>query len=306
MTSNVRHEVITYEGWDNCHRLSNDSVDLIVSGGFGPRVLRFGYAGGDNTFSEQYAQARGLSDNEFKLYGGHRLWHAPEDPKRTYVPDNSPIEVSYSGGVLSVIMAAEPVAQIEKAIDIALDPTGPRAIVTHTLTNRSVWDVDTAAWALSVMPPGGTAVLPLPARAPHGPDSLLPTHHFVFWSYTDLSDRRWSFAPRALLLHGDPTNQVAQKIGVPVSEGWLAYWRGGITFIKRFDHQFGVVYPDEGSSAELFTNGQFLELETLGPVVKLRPGESVEHIETWELTRDLPAPDVSNVDQYLTVLNSSD
>lgn len=305
MASNTRHEVISYQGWEGCHRLYNDSVDLIVSGMFGPRVLRFGYLEGENSFCEQYAAARAQPDSEFKLYGGHRLWHTPEDPNRTYLPDNSPIEATYSDGVLSVFASAEPVAQVEKSIDIALDPTGPRAIVTHTLTNRNVWDIETAAWALSVMPSGGTAVLPLPLRAPHGPHSLLPTHHFVFWSYTDLSDKRWSFAPRALLLHSDPSKDAAQKIGVSAAEGWLAYWRDGITFVKRFDHQPGADYPDEGSSAELFTNGIFLELETLSPIFKLRPGESVEHIETWELMRGLPAPEASNIDQYFSALSEN-
>lgn len=299
MASSVTHEIITYQGWENCHRLSNREADLVVSGGFGPRVLRFGYLDGDNVFSEQYEAARALPDTEFKLYGGHRLWHAPENQLRTYVPDNAAPAVDYTGGVLLVSLPAEPIAQIEKAMEIALDPTGARAIVTHTLTNRSVWDIETAAWALSVMPPGGTAVLPLPPRAPHSPTSLLPTNTFICWSYTDFGDPRWLFTPRALLLHGDPTNDYAQKVGAPVPDGWLAYWRGGTTFIKRFDYEPSAVYPDGGASAELFTNGLFLELETLGPMVKLHPGESVEHVETWELTKDLPAPDSSSVEQYL-------
>jgi hypothetical protein len=33
-----------------------------------------------------------------------------------------------------------------------------------------------------------------------------------------------------------------------------------------------------------------LELETLGPMSDLQPGESVEHIEHWRLFRDVPTP----------------
>lgn len=298
MTSGVTHQIVRYNGWDGCHRLSNGTAELVVSGGFGPRVLRFALSGGENVFLEQYDEARRIPDSEFRLYGGHRLWHSPEDPKRTYVPDNVPIDVEYSDGVLSVKQAAEPIAQVEKSLEIALDPTGARAIVTHTLTNRSVWPVEMAVWALSVMAPGGIAVLPLPPRAPHGPDNLLPTNAFICWSYTDFSDPRWSFAPRALMLHGDPSNSYAQKVGAPVPDGWLAYWRDGTAFVKQTDFETGAVYPDGGASAELFTNGLFLELETLGPVVTLRPGESAEHVETWALTRDLPAPSAATIDAY--------
>lgn len=40
-----------------------------------------------------------------------------------------------------------------------------------------------------------------------------------------------------------------------------------------------------GSSFEIFTNERFLELETLGPMRTLQPGESMEHVETWSLHR---------------------
>jgi hypothetical protein len=298
MTSGVTHQVVRYNGWDDCHRLSNGIAELIVSSTFGPRVLRFALAGGDNVFLEQYDEARGTPDSEFKLYGGHRLWHSPEDPRRTYVPDNIPVEVAYVDGVLNVVQAAEPVAMVEKTLELALDPTGARAIVTHTLTNRGAWPVELAVWALSVMAPGGTAVLPLPPRSPHGPDNLLPTNSFICWSYTDFSDPRWSFAPRALMLYGDPGTKDAQKVGAPVQDGWLAYWRDGTAFIKQTDFDARAGYPDGGASVELFTNGLFLELETLGPIVRLAPGKRAEHIESWALTRDLPAPSRETIDSY--------
>jgi hypothetical protein len=42
-----------------------------------------------------------------------------------------------------------------------------------------------------------------------------------------------------------------------------------------------------GSAYETFTNGMFLELETLGPIQDVAPGQTIEHREDWTLFRDV-------------------
>ena len=46
-------------------------------------------------------------------------------------------------------------------------------------------------------------------------------------------------------------------------------------------------YPDFGSTFEIFTNADILELETLGPLTTLAPGQSVSHTERWSAHRDV-------------------
>ena len=67
--------------------------------------------------------------------------------------------------------------------------------------------------------------------------------------------------------------------------GWMAYLLHGHAFIKRHDHDARAVYPDFGCNVEAFTNDDMLELETLGPLVDLKPGASISHPETWSLHR---------------------
>jgi hypothetical protein len=45
---------------------------------------------------------------------------------------------------------------------------------------------------------------------------------------------------------------------------------------------------DFGCSIETWTDPDMLELETLGPVIRVQPGASVEHLEHWFLFRDVP------------------
>jgi hypothetical protein len=42
-----------------------------------------------------------------------------------------------------------------------------------------------------------------------------------------------------------------------------------------------------GCTFETFTNADFLELETLGPLTTLAPGQSVSHTERWTAHRGL-------------------
>jgi hypothetical protein len=60
-----------------------------------------------------------------------------------------------------------------------------------------------------------------------------------------------------------------------------------------------------GSSVEVFTNEAMTELETLGPLVNLAPGEHVEHIETWDLVSGIAQPDSqTGVDDMLPAIRS--
>lgn len=45
------------------------------------------------------------------------------------------------------------------------------------------------------------------------------------------------------------------------------------------------MYPDGGCSAEIFTNAEMLELETLSPLTELPPEGVLEHTEWWSLHR---------------------
>ena len=100
-----------------------------------------------------------------------------------------------------------------------------------------------------------------------------------------MSDSRWSWLEKYIALRQDPGNPDPEKIGLfnPATRG--AYLLNGELFVKRFEATPGEEYPDMGSSFEIFTNESFLELETLGPIRTLQPGDSMDHLEVWSLHR---------------------
>ncbi|MGZ6265739.1 MAG: hypothetical protein ACXWN4_02385 [Candidatus Limnocylindrales bacterium] len=281
---------VNYRGWANSYRLSNDVIDLVVTTDVGPRIIRCGFVNDENEFKEFPDQVGRTGGDEWRIYGGHRFWHAPEDPLRTYFPDNSTVACEQVGDLLRLVQPVEPTTGIQKEIDILLSPDSARVRVTHRIRNLNLWSVELAPWAISVMEVGGTAILPLPPRRSYR-ESLLPSSTLTYWAYTDLSDPRWGIGRASILLRQDPTAEGPQKIGLMAPAGWIAYARNGHLFVVRTAYDPGAVYPDFGSSLETYTSADMLEVETLGPVARIEPRAFVEHVEHWFLIPDVRTPE---------------
>ncbi len=282
-------EKIDYHGWPNSRRLANEHLELVVTTDVGPRLIHFGFIDQENEFITVPDTLGKTGGSNWRLYGGHRFWHAPEHLQRTYYPDNAPVAFEDLGDAVRLTQQTESITGIQKEIEIQLDPFKARVRVTHRLINHNVWAVELAPWALSVMAPGGTGILPLPPRRSHQ-ESLLPANTLAVWSYTDMADPRWTWGQRIILLHQDPQNPEPQKIGSSGLEGWVAYARQGHLFVKLFDPVPGARYPDLNSNVEMFTNEMILEIETLGPLTRLSPSSAVTHTETWFLLDGIPQP----------------
>jgi hypothetical protein len=281
-------EKINYGGWLNCYRLSNRKIELIVTTDVGPRIIRFGLVKHENMFCEMPGMIGKTGGDEWRIYGGHRLWHAPEHPERTYFPDNTPVRLEEHSGFVRVVQPVEPTTGIRKEIDITMGADNHVRLV-HRLINRNLWAVQLSVWALSVMAQGGKAIIPLPPRGSH-PKDLLPANTMTFWPYTNMADPRWYWGEKYVMLTQDPEASQPQKVGIEVPAGWAAYVRGGCMFVKKFPHIPGAVYPDRGCNMETFTNGDMLEVESLGPVTTLEPGASAEHVEDWYLFDGIKTP----------------
>jgi hypothetical protein len=110
---------------------------------------------------------------------------------------------------------------------------------------------------------------------------LLPNRSLVLWPYTDPAIRHLKWNKEYLLV--EAAMETPFKLGFNNPVGWIAYWLDGVLFVKYAGYDTRSTYPDHGCSSECYCNDEFMELETLGPVKELQPGEFIEHIETWQL-----------------------
>lgn len=282
-------EKITYLNLPNCYRLSNGTVEVVVTTDVGPRVIRYGFVGAGNVLGEHPEAAVQTAWGDFKPWGGHRLWTAPEAMPRSYAPDDAPVEFEPLGEHgIRLTAAVEPHACVQKELAVALDAEGSGVTLRHRVTNRGVWGAELAAWALTIMRGGGEVIIPQEPFGPH-PECLLPARRLVVWPYTDMSDPRWTFGRRFIRVRVDGSAAAPQKLGVANKQGWAAYRVGETLFLKCFAYESGARYPDDGCNTEVFTAASFVEIESLSPLRRVEPGESVEHTERWHLFRAAPA-----------------
>jgi hypothetical protein len=293
---------LPYGGWHNCIKLSNEHIELIVTTEVGPRIIRFGFVGGQNLMKEYKDQLGKTGGNEWRIYGGHRFWHAPEAQPRTYCPDNKPVQHTWDGKTLKLVQPIETSTGVAKEMEITLDPKENRVTLVHRLVNRGLWDIEAAPWCLTVMAQGGRAIFPQEPYRPH-PEHLLPARPLVLWHYTDMKDPRWLWGTKYIQLKQDPNATTKQKVGMRNTLGWAAYYLEGELFLKRFGFDAGATYPDFGCNCEAYTDADMLELETLGPLTKMPAhGGKVEHVEHWFLFKVTVGEDEDSIDENVLPL----
>ncbi len=284
----MKHTTTRFAGHD-CIKLENGALALWVTQSVGPRIIGLALPGGDNLLAElPDATLEYPGGGAFSLYGGHRLWYAPEDPQRTYLPDDAPVTVADTERGIVVTQPVEALTGIQKSLTISLPGRGPRVVIDHTIHNRGLQPVELAPWAITQLRPGGVAVLPQ-ATTPTDEHGVLPNRQIALWPYTPINSPHITWGDRYVFVEATMQNG-ALKIGFPNPVGWMGYALGDTFFVKHAAYRPDAAYFDRGSSSECYCNPRFLELETLGPRTTLASGESVTHRETWAIYAGVTVP----------------
>jgi hypothetical protein len=267
-------------------RLEAGAVSVVAITSVGPRILGLLTPDGRNALVELPELTLPCpGSGPIHLRGGHRLWAAPEDPRVTYRPDDEPVAVEGLPDGVRLTARTDPVAGTQR--EVAVRVTGPeRLSLEHRVVNRADRAQRLAAWAITMVPPGGRAWLPLLA-GPFDAGGFQANRNIVLWPYTRLDDPRLSVGETLIEIRGDHRAARAAtgpvKVGASLRRGWVAHWRDGVLLVKRAGHAEDRRHADLAASGQLYANPDFTELETLGPLEHLAPGEAAEHREEWEV-----------------------
>jgi hypothetical protein len=246
----------------------------------GPRIVRLGRAGSDeNVLAETPDEGWDTPFGRYQLFGGHRLWFAPEDPERSAVPDVDGLALDDGPDGLRLTGRVEAPTGLVRTIAIEVMPGGASLSLCHELCNAGDSPIELAPWSITQLPLDGTVILPQPAvQAGH---DVRPNRNLVLWPYTSWTDERLGLRDGAVVVDAVAGGDL--KVGYFNDVGWIAYVRNGSAFVRRFDPAVGRPHPDLGCNVETYCGRRYLELEVLGPLVTLAPGESTVLVERWEL-----------------------
>jgi hypothetical protein len=265
-------------------RIESGRVELMVTTSVGPRVLGLLTEDGQNHLVElPEATLDCPGSGPFHLYGGSRLWAAPEDARTTYRPDDEPVGVEEIDDGVRLTTRPDPVAGTSRVIEVRI--SGPEHFsFDFRVVNRSERPQRLAAWSITMLKPLGRAFLPV-LTEPFDEGGFQAQRNIVLWPYSRNDDPRYvihdhALEVRAAVLADTPVERPF-KVGTSLRRGWVAHYRDGLLLVKYAAHDESREYADMGASGQLYSRTEFTELETLGPLTVLAPGDAAEHHEDW-------------------------
>lgn len=309
----VNKEIVTFKNYGKCLKLSNGVIEAVATLDIGPRVVFFGFVGGENIMNSQKDKFGETNNEDFdrhfykgatwRNFGGHRLWASPESSPETYYPDCNPVNYELTDN--GVILTPPPQTEngLAMKIELKMSDAEPHMEVLHSMTNISDQNKDLALWALSVCEQNGVLIIPMNTNN----TGLLHNRVIAVWPYTKLNDDRLFFGSRYVTLRQDPTAETPLKLGFDLNKGTAWYVLGESVFQKQYrpNHPNGR-YPDGGVSMETYSCGLFTEVETLSEQKVMKPGTTETHTEIWTMLHkpcELNEKDEASVEAFVSKLS---
>lgn len=300
----------SYKDYGKCICISNGVIEAYVTVDLGPRIIRFGFVGGQNFMCDRRVALGGRCSQEYtdffgegkkwESFGGHRIWLSPESYPETYTPDDRAVEYEITEN--GAIFKAQDDVEIgaAKTLEIKIDKDDANMQVTMRVKNIAEREKEFSVWALSVCAENGTLVIPMNTND----TDLLPNRIVSVWPYTDMSDDRIYWGKKYVTVRQDTKAEEPIKLGFDLNCGTAFYVRGNEVFCKNYETKHPVAkYPDGGCSFETYTNEHMLEFETLSELKTVKTGEENVLVENWSIAKTDYKADFKNdssIDELLT------
>ena len=280
-------EVRDYTGWSSSIFLDTGEVVAAITPAAAGRVMRYALNYDNIIYENRDTAGRILTDpRDPWSYGGYQIDIGPE---LRGIPRHDELwRGQYSWhvpGPYSARVTSKPDMNtgVQLTKEFVMDPENGDLGIVQTMKNISDQDVSYCLWDRTLCLGGGFAIVPVNRRSifKNGWAQRVGERN-QDWRYDGDAEK-----PREVeIMRGHVIIQCqgpATKIGVDSTEGWVAYARGRLLFVKYFPYFPEGRYTDGGCSVEVYFNEQVAELEPLSPEVTLKPGEEYSFPEQWVL-----------------------
>lgn len=291
MKSGLTIKRITFEGLDAIE-LRTSALRLVAITARGPRLAFWSRPDGDNLLYWAPGKHR---RGKWDMMGGHRLWATrpgADEAEETYATDNQPCEVETHARSFTLTGALDPVQRISRGFKVTLLESDCIAI-DHFVRNESDMLWSGGLWALTCTVPAKEARYLVPLGDGSSWDSATVVS-FRTWGGghggAGFEDPQFQFTQDAFVVH--PSGRENKRM-LRADAGIVALHAPAqqLVFAKQADYQPAGNYP-LGTNVALYVGPDnfMVEMETMGPVVTLKPGQVLAHRETWVLATAKTAP----------------
>jgi len=275
---------ISHRGWSGSFLLTNKLIEAVVVPAIG-RVMALRLVGGQNVLWEDDSldgNSDAVDAEGWSNYGGDKIWPSPQDrwealTARAWPPpeafDSRPYTSAVEDGEVVLTSSVDSHYGIQTLRRISLLAHQPVMTIATTFRKVAGAPIRTGIWVITQ------------ARDPERVFALLPEKSAMpsgFLQQMGPTPKDFSIRGRLLELSRDPLEKI--KIG---TEGLSLLWVGQDAVLRVDAPLRPGEYPDGGSRTEIYTNSDplpYVELETLGPLATLHPGQEIEWTNTYTLT----------------------
>lgn len=274
----MKHEIREIAGRGRVLWLTDGKTELGIALDLGIRILHLSCKGMENLL---YQQPDDLSDGlttpeGWRIFGGHRYWTAPESEK-SYYPDSAPVSYELTENGVRLTQPDDPWLQIRKSLEIAFMEDGSIQL-HHRAENISGDTVSYASWGVTTLDKGNAQI----GFRRGTPGSYDPSRNISLWGSSSPADPRIRFDEDTIFASHEPMDS-AFKMGVFSPDGYARLLNKGQQFTLSFEAKKDGNYPDGGCNFEIYMDRHVLELEALGQLTVLSPGDAAEHWERWQI-----------------------
>ena len=275
-----------YHGWKDAIVMSNGKVEAVIVPSIG-RVMQFRLVGEEGVFwenSEVAGKAVNPASNNWTNFGGDKPWPSPQSEWPKITPRAWPPPLGFDSSLweakelitkaIQLISPIDPHFGIRVTRDISLTTNGVMKIKT-TFEKVSGNSVKAGVWVITQVNEAEAVFVPVPKNSAYKEGYNLQSK--------ELPE---SFQVKDGLIELKRDAKKSSKIG---NDAGTLLWMNA-KHVLRVDSSRvpNAEYPDNGSSAEVYTNpdpAKYIELEMLGPLKEMKVGDRIERVNTYTLLR---------------------
>ena len=281
----------TYYGYDDCIRLSNDTVTATLCPAAGGRVLE--YSIGDKNMLYLPPGNEGWRMSKEGKGGGMDAGRFDIGPERMVQRGDVLWKGEWKGSITGprsaqLVSKVDPKSGVRLIRDFRLAESGSRLDCTQIIDNVSDKPVSLCHWSRTFAVGRGVAIVP---RSPLG---RFPVGYVMYKDGTTIDfrpdDPNIKVSDDFVTISAAPKKP---KLGFDSHSGWLAYAApNDLLFVKTFKTFPKRSYNEMAglTISVWYPDGNMVELEPIGPAEDLAPGQAGSFTETWWLAaQEFPA-----------------